>query len=52
MAIRLTSTVNKISSMPNSANLMILRDFYAYMHSNSTSEKNQNQNLKSYHWLC
>jgi hypothetical protein len=47
MAIILTTTLNKISFIPNSTNSTIIRDFYEYMKANGTSENYQNQNLKA-----
>lgn len=47
MAIRLTTTLNKISFIPNSTNSTIIKDFYEYMKANGTSENYQNQNLKA-----
>lgn len=47
MAIRLTTTIHKISSIPNLDNSTILRDFYEYMKANGTSENYQNQNLNA-----
>ena len=47
MAIRLTTTLSKISSVINTDNSMIIRDFYEYMKANGTSENYQNQNLKA-----
>jgi hypothetical protein len=47
MAIRLTTTINKINFISNLTNSTILRDFYEYMKANGTSENYQNQNLKA-----
>jgi integrase/recombinase XerD len=47
MAIRLSTTLGKISSVPNPDNSRIIRDFYEYMKANGTSENYQNQNLKA-----
>jgi hypothetical protein len=47
MAIRLTTTLNKISFIPNSTNSTIIKDFYEYMKANGTSENYQNQNIKA-----
>jgi|SRR5215204_2718423 len=47
MAIRLITTLNKISFIPNSTNSTIIKDFYEYMKANGTSENYQNQNLKA-----
>ena len=47
MPQKLTTTINKISMVPNSINSSIIHDFHRYMQSNSCSEKNQNNNLKA-----
>jgi integrase/recombinase XerD len=47
MAIRLSTTLAKIGSVPNADNSRIIRDFYEYMKANGTSENYQNQNLKA-----
>ena len=47
MAIRLTTTISKIGSIPNPDNSAILRDFYEYLKANGTSENYQNHNLKA-----
>jgi hypothetical protein len=47
MAIRLATTLNKISFIPNATNLTIIKDLYEYMKANGTSENYQNQNLKA-----
>ena len=47
MAIKLATTLNKISFVPNSTNSAIIKDFYEYMKDNGTSENYQNQNLKT-----
>ena len=47
MAIRLSTTLDKIYSVPNPDNSRIIRDFYEYMKANGTSENYQNQNLKA-----
>jgi hypothetical protein len=47
MTIRLSTTLGKISSVPNTDNSKIIRDFYEYMKVNGTSENYQNQNLKA-----
>ena len=46
MPIRLSTTVQKISSLPNEVNSLLLSEFYEYMKSNSVSESHQNNNLK------
>jgi hypothetical protein len=46
MPIRLSTTVQKIFSLPNKANSLLLNKFYEYMKSNCVSESHQNNNLK------
>ncbi|MGB6671056.1 MAG: hypothetical protein WBE34_01345 [Candidatus Nitrosopolaris sp.] len=46
MPAKLTTTISKISSAPNSTNVSIIADFYQYMKSNESSEHHQNNNLK------
>jgi hypothetical protein len=36
MAIKLTTTLNKISFVPNSTNSTIIKDFYEYMRANGS----------------
>jgi hypothetical protein len=47
MAIKLSTTLGKISSEPNGDNSRIIGEFYEYMKANGTSENYQNQNLKA-----
>jgi hypothetical protein len=46
MPIRLSTTVQKIFSLSNKANSLLLSEFYEYMKSNGVSESHQNNNLK------
>ena len=46
MPIRLSTTVQKIVSLPNKANSLLLNEFYEYTKSNGVSETHQNNNLK------
>ena len=46
MPIRLSTTVQKIFSLSNKANSLLLSEFYEYMKSNSVSESHHNNNLK------
>lgn len=46
MPTKLTTTISKIASIPNSVNSELVNDFYEYMKSNSASERHQNNNLK------
>lgn len=44
---QLTTTINKISMVPNSINSSVIHEFRRYMQSNGSSERNQNNNLKA-----
>jgi integrase/recombinase XerD len=46
LPLKLTTTVNKIKSVPNHINSTIISDFYQYMKSNGCSEHHQNNSLK------
>jgi integrase/recombinase XerD len=46
MPVRLSTTVSKIASLPNSTNAALITEFYQYMKSNGASESHQNNNLK------
>jgi integrase/recombinase XerD len=46
MPTKLTTTISKIASIPNSVNSELVNDFYEYMKSNGASERHQNNNLK------
>jgi hypothetical protein len=46
LPLKLTTTVNKIKSIPNCVNSVIINDFYQYVRSNGCSEHHQNNNLK------
>jgi hypothetical protein len=47
MPVRLSTTVTKISSLPNSINATLLTEFYEYMKSNGASESHMNNSLKT-----
>ena len=47
MPAKLTTTINKISSVPNPTNSVIIREFSEYMTENGSSEHHQNKNLKA-----
>jgi len=47
MPAKLTTTINKISSVPNPTNSVIMREFSDYMTENGSSEHHQNNNLKA-----
>jgi hypothetical protein len=46
MPQKLTTTVNKITTLSNSVNASIIDEFYQYMRSTGTSEHHQNNSLK------
>ena len=45
MVAKLSTTINKIQSLPNSANSKIINEFLIYMKDNGSSERHQNNNL-------
>ncbi|MGA9152249.1 MAG: hypothetical protein WBZ36_16870, partial [Candidatus Nitrosopolaris sp.] len=47
MPAKLTTTINKICSVPNTTNSAIIRQFSEYMRTNGSSEHHQNNNLKA-----
>src|SRR5215469_1253413 len=47
MPAKLTTTINKISSVPNSTNCITIKQFSDYMKENGSSEHHQNNNLKA-----
>ena len=47
MPAKLTTTINKISSVPNPTNSTIIEEFSRYMKENGSSEHHQNHNLKA-----
>jgi predicted AAA+ superfamily ATPase len=47
MPVKLTTTIKKIASIPNSINSTLLSEFCQYMKSNGASESHQNNNLKA-----
>ena len=47
MAMKLSTTLSHITTVPNSSNSKIITEFYQYMKSIGTSENYQNQNLKA-----
>jgi hypothetical protein len=44
---KLSTTVNKISLLPNENNTKLLQKFHEFMKENSASERHQNNNLKA-----
>jgi integrase/recombinase XerD len=47
MPVRLSTTVLKINSLPNSTNASLLTEFYQYMKNNGSSESHMNNSLKT-----
>jgi hypothetical protein len=47
MPVKLTTTIKKISSVPDHTNSIIIQEFSEYMKKNGSSEHHQNNNLKA-----
>jgi integrase/recombinase XerD len=47
MPVRLSTTVNKIASLPNSTNAALISEFYQYMKNNGASDSHTNNSLKT-----
>ena len=47
MAMKLSTTLSHITTVPNSINSKAITEFYQYMKSNGASERHQNNNLKA-----
>jgi hypothetical protein len=47
MAMKLSTALSHITTVPNSVNSKIITEFYQYMKDTGTSENYQNQNLKA-----
>jgi integrase/recombinase XerD len=47
MAMKLSTTLSHITTIPNSTNSKVISEFYDYMKSIGTSENYQNNNLKA-----
>src|SRR5215212_9576245 len=47
MPVRLSTTVSKIASLPNSNNAALMTKFYQYMKNNGASESHTNNSLKT-----
>jgi hypothetical protein len=47
MPVRLSTTVTKIASLPNSTNAALMTEFYEYMKNNAASESHTNNSLKT-----
>ena len=45
MVAKLSTTINKIQSLPNFSNSKIINEFLMYMKNNGSSERHQNNNL-------
>jgi integrase/recombinase XerD len=46
MPAKLTTTINKIQSVPNQINSVIINEFYQYMKDSDSSVHQQNNNFK------
>jgi hypothetical protein len=44
---KLTTTIKNINSIPNQVNVSLVSEFHQYMISNGSSERHQNNNLKT-----
>ena len=47
MPVKLSTTIRKITSIPNSTNAALLSEFHQYMKNNGASESHQNNCLKT-----
>jgi integrase/recombinase XerD len=47
LPVKLSTTINNIQTIPNEFNQVMVREFYEFMKSSGTSEKYQNNNLKT-----
>jgi hypothetical protein len=47
MPVKLSTTVSNIHTIPNKENQGLVMEFYEFMKSSGTSEKYQNNNLKT-----
>jgi integrase/recombinase XerD len=47
MAMKLSTTLSHITTIPNSTNSKVINEFYYYLKGIGTSENYQNQNLKA-----
>jgi hypothetical protein len=50
MVAKLSTTINKIQSLPNFSNSKIINEFLIYMKNNGSSERHQNNNLNEYNY--
>jgi hypothetical protein len=46
MTSKLSTTVNKIATIPNHTNSILITEFHKYMKTNGASERHQNNSLK------
>jgi len=47
MPVKLTTTIKKVSLVPNPTNPAVIREFSDYMKQNGSSDNHQNNNLKA-----
>ena len=47
MPVKLSTTISNIQSVPNKTNQVLIHEFYGFMKSSGTSDKYQNNNLKT-----
>ncbi len=47
MPVRLSTTVSKISLLPNATNAVLISEFYHHMKNNGASESHTNNSLKT-----
>ena len=47
MPVKLSTTVNNIITIPNKENQVLVKEFYEFMKNSGTSDKYQNNNLKT-----
>jgi hypothetical protein len=46
-SVRLSTTVSKIASLPNTTNAALISEFYQYMKNNGAAESHTNNSLKT-----
>jgi hypothetical protein len=47
MPVKLSTTINKVDTITNHKNSVLIKQFYEYMKNNGASEKHINNNLKA-----
>ena len=47
MPVKLPTTISNIQTIPNETNQVLVKEFYEFMRSSGTSDKYQNNNLKT-----